>query len=228
MAMVVNAFRVTVLAVALAALAACGPVTADGSATSTGSSTNPGSTTTSGSTAKSRSTTKPSVSLKLDHTVPNVVGVRFSAAESALHTAGLYRVLGTDDTGRGRTVLDSENWVVDSQSPAAGTRIAVTTEVKLKVRRPSDTTSTPTVTKGTVPRVICMNLQDAQDALRGDDFYNLGSTDGTGQGRMQILDRDWLVIKQSVPAGSKPGFLKRIVLTVVKYGESTGSSGCKS
>lgn len=218
--MVVNAFRITVLAAILASLAACGPIVANGSTASgaTGSS----------STGSTHSSAKPTISLKLDHTVPNVVGVRFSAAETALHKAGLYRVLGVDDTNRGRTVLNSENWIVDSQSPAAGTKIAVTTEVKLKVRRPTDTSSTPKATKGTVPDVVCANLQDAQDTLRGDDFYNLGSTDGTGNGRMQILDRDWLVIKQSVPPGSKPGLLKRIVLTVVKYGESTGSSGCKS
>ena len=52
--------------------------------------------------------------------------------------------------------------------------------------------------------------------------------DGGGQGRMQILDRDWVVIAQSVPAGSKPRLSQRIVLTSVKYGEPTGSSGCKS
>jgi hypothetical protein len=84
------------------------------------------------------------------------------------------------------------------------------------------------VTRGVVPNVTCMNLQDAQNSLQSAGFFNLASVDGLGQGRMQILDRDWVVTKQSVAAGTRPAALTRIVLTAVKYGESTGSSGCQS
>ena len=79
-----------------------------------------------------------------------------------------------------------------------------------------------------MPNVTCMNLQDAQNTLQSAGFFNLASVDGLGQGRQQILDRDWLVTKQSAVAGSRPKLLTRIVLTAVKYGESTGDSGCRS
>jgi hypothetical protein len=159
--------------------------------------------------------------------VPNVVGQRLSAAEKALSAAGYRSVKPVDDTGRNRVVIDPENWTVDSQGPAAGADAATGTTITLKVRRPSDA-ATPGTTHGVVPNVTCMNLQDAQNILQSAGFFNLASADGLGQGRQQILDRDWLVTKQSAVAGSKPKLLTRIVLTAVKYGESTGASGCRS
>lgn len=159
--------------------------------------------------------------------VPNVVGQRLSAAEKTLSAAGYRSVKPVDDTGRNRIVIDPENWTVESQTPAAGADAATGTTITLRVQRPSDT-GTPRTTLGVVPNVTCMNLQDAQNALQSAGFVNLASVDGLGQGRQQILDRDWLVTKQSAVAGSKPKLLTRIVLTAVKYGESTGASGCRS
>jgi hypothetical protein len=159
--------------------------------------------------------------------VPNVVGQRLSDAERALASAGYRSVKPIDDTGRNRLVIDPQNWTVDAQAPAAGTGAATGTTITLKVRRPSDA-ATPTTTLGVVPNVTCMNLQDAQNTLQSAGFFNLASVDGLGQGRQQILDRDWLVTKQSAVAGSRPKLLTRIVLTAVKYGESTGGSGCRS
>jgi hypothetical protein len=159
--------------------------------------------------------------------VPNVVGQRLSAAERALAGAGYRSVKPVDDTGRNRIVIDPQNWTVDSQMPAAGAGATTGTTITLKVRRPSDA-ATPSTTLGVVPNVTCMNLQDAQNTLQSAGFFNLASVDGLGQGRQQILDRDWLVTKQSVGAGSRPKVLTRIVLTAVKYGESTGASGCRS
>lgn len=161
------------------------------------------------------------------HVLPDVRGQRLSAAEAALNAAGFHHVKPADDTGRHRVVIDPTNWLVDAQSPAAGASVATKTTVTLKVRRPSDR-GPVTVTKGVVPNVTCMNLQDAQDTLQRAEFFNLASVDGRGQGRQQILDRDWVVTKQSVAPGSRPAALTRIVLTVVKYGEPTGTSGCQS
>ena len=161
------------------------------------------------------------------HVLPDVRGQRLSAAEAALNVAGFHRVKPVDDTGRDRVVIDPTNWVVDAQSPAAGVSVATKTTVTLKVRRPSDRGSVP-VTKGVVPNVSCMNLQDAQDMLQRADFFNLASVDGLGQGRHQILDRDWVVVRQSVRAGGHPSPSTRVVLTAVKYGEPTGDSGCAS
>jgi hypothetical protein len=153
--------------------------------------------------------------------------MRLSDAESTLRDVGLRKISPLDDTGRGRVIIDPENWVVDTQSPTAGAHVAAASTMTLHVRRPSDS-ATPSTKAGVVPHVVCMNLQDAQDSMQAAGFFNLGSADGSGQGRMQILDRDWVVIKQSARAGTKPGLTARIVLTSVKYGESTGSSGCQS
>lgn len=57
---------------------------------------------------------------------------------------------------------------------------------------------------------------------------DLGSEDGSGQGRSQLVDRNWVVIKQSVPASGSRGPATRIVLTSVKFGEPTGTSGYPS
>ena len=159
--------------------------------------------------------------------MPNVVGQRLSVAERMLASAGFRSVKPVDDTGRNRIVIDPRNWTVDSQTPAAGAAAAARTTITLRVRRPSDA-PIPSTTPGEVPNVTCMNLQDAQNTLQSAGFFNLASVDGLGEGRQQILDRDWLVTKQSAVAGSRPKLLTRIVLTAVKYGESTGASGCRS
>ena len=103
-----------------------------------------------------------------------------------------------------------------------------TQAITLTVVKPSDSSAGGTVEAGAVPNVVCKDLQAAQDTLQSAGFYNLGSRDGTGQGRSQLVDRNWVVIAQSVAAGSTPGPTARIVLTAVKYGEPTGTSGCPS
>jgi PASTA domain len=173
--------------------------------------------------ASAASTAKPAAG----SSVPNVVGQRLSTAERTLASAGYRSIKPVDDTGRNRIVIDPQNWTVDSQAPAAGATAATGTTITLRVRRPSDA-PIPSTTLGEVPNVTCMNLQDAQNTLQSAGFFNLASVDGLGQGRQQILDRDWLVTKQSAATGSRPKLLTRIVLTAVKYGESTGASGCRS
>jgi len=161
-------------------------------------------------------------------TMPNLVGQRLPAAEGKLSGLGISGVSTEDGTGRDRVVVDEANWVVTGQTPKAGAPVTTGAKVTLLVGRPTDAYHPGPLHFGTVPGVVCMNLQDAQDALRKSGFLDLRSTDGSGQGRFQVLDRDWLVTAQSVKAGTSPGLLTRIVLTVVKYGEPTGSSGCPS
>ncbi|WP_068273647.1 hypothetical protein [Aldersonia kunmingensis] len=70
-----------------------------------------------------------------------------------------------------------------------------------------------------MPAVLCMNLQAAQDAIQAAGVFYSRSEDATGKGRMQISDRNWVVVAQS-PA---PGIAideGDAVLSVVKYGES--------
>jgi hypothetical protein len=144
-----------------------------------------------------------------------------------LSTAGLTRIDYVDDTGQGRIVVQPGNWVVTAQAPAPGTKVPPSTRIRLRVRKPSDGKGPSAVRNGTVPNVVCMDLQVAQDTLQSAGFNNLGSMDGLGQ-RHQIIDRNWVVIKQSAPPGSRPPLATRIDLTVVKYGEPTGASGCAS
>lgn len=57
----------------------------------------------------------------------------------------------------------------------------------------------------TMPNLIGLDLQGAQDAIqsltRGAVWYS-GSTDLTGKGRAQILDRNWQVCSSTPVAGA--------------------------
>jgi len=76
-----------------------------------------------------------------------------------------------------------------------------------------------------MPNVICMNLQVAQDAIQDHGVFLSRSRDATGRNRSQLIDRNWIVIKQSPAPGKKIGE-GDAVLSVVKIGESTGGR-CK-
>ena len=71
-----------------------------------------------------------------------------------------------------------------------------------------------------MPNVVCLDLQTAQDEIQDHGVFLSRSQDASGQNRLQLIDRNWIVIAQS----PKPG--KKIsegspVLKVVKIGEST-------
>ncbi|HEY9475338.1 MAG TPA: PASTA domain-containing protein [Mycobacteriales bacterium] len=161
-------------------------------------------------------------------TMPDVTGQRLSQARDVLSDLGFDNVSVHDATGRDRPVIIDQNWVVRAQTPAAGTRGDARTRITLTVSKPTDGISTSPPTVGVVPDVVCLDLQHAQDALQAAGFDNLGSQDGTGQGRAQIVDRNWVVTGQSARAGGRPAADTRIVLTAVKFGEPTGESGCQN
>jgi hypothetical protein len=55
-----------------------------------------------------------------------------------------------------------------------------------------------------MPNLIGQNLQAAQDAIQAltsDAVFFSSSTDLTGRGRHQILDRDWQVCSSTPPPG---------------------------
>jgi beta-lactam-binding protein with PASTA domain len=160
--------------------------------------------------------------------VPAVVGDRLVDAERTLVAAGFKDIKRVDATGQDRTVVNPENWVVRAQDPAPGTRTGTHTKITLRVAKPSDASAGGTAAPGIVPNVVCRDLQTAQDTLQAAGFGNLTSEDGTGQGRAQIIDRNWVVIRQSAPPGSRPDPVTRITLTAVKYGEPTGAASCPS
>ncbi|SFI91339.1 PASTA domain-containing protein [Amycolatopsis sacchari] len=99
-----------------------------------------------------------------------------------------------------------------SPAPTSGSEAPAPTS-----HRESATTSASELI--TVPDVSGMNHQDAQDTMQAAGLYNLREVDGTGRGRMLILDRDWVQTGQSPAAGTKvaPGTV--ITLTAIKYSD---------
>ena len=160
--------------------------------------------------------------------VPNVLGQRLPAAEDRLHDVGFRNYRELDATDQNRVIVEKDNWIVDSQEPAAGETVPASTVIVLRVRKATDDASPVQAAHGVVPNVVCAELQAAQDALRASGFYVLTSTDGTGQGRIPLVDRNWVVIAQSVKPGESPGLTTHITLTVVKHGEPAGNSGCQT
>jgi PASTA domain-containing protein len=70
-----------------------------------------------------------------------------------------------------------------------------------------------------VPDVVGLNHQLAQDTLQASGFYLLDEQDATGQGRLLLYDRNWVVVSQSVPAGTSASTDTMITLSSKKIGE---------
>jgi beta-lactam-binding protein with PASTA domain len=216
--------RTLVLIASAVVTTGCGSSTGPGSAATDAS----GGATAAGSSATRTSSGAPSSPAEFTISMPDLVGKRLIEAEGMLTGTGFNTIKPVDATGQHRVVINPENWLVRSQDPPAGARVTTHTAITLEVAKPTDQAVGAITTAGVVPAVVCKDLQTAQDALQAAGFYNLGSQDGTGQGRAQLIDRNWIVIAQSAPAGSRPHPDTRIVLTAVKYGEPTGSSHCRS
>lgn len=69
-----------------------------------------------------------------------------------------------------------------------------------------------------MPDVVCMNLQDAQNTIQAAGVFFSRSTDATGEGRAQIMDRNWTVVRQEPAPGTLIGE-GDANLYVVKEGE---------
>ncbi|MFE9776359.1 PASTA domain-containing protein [Streptomyces sp. NPDC005931] len=71
----------------------------------------------------------------------------------------------------------------------------------------------------TLPDLTGQDLQAAQDAAQAAGFYALDDQDASGQNRLQVLDRNWVVCSQEPEAGTHPTDTK-VTLFAVKDGES--------
>jgi hypothetical protein len=74
-----------------------------------------------------------------------------------------------------------------------------------------------------MPNLLNANLQQAQDqiqALTDDAIFFTSSHDASGRGRHQILDRDWKVCSQNVPAGATITVGTKIDFGAVKLAET--------
>ena len=71
----------------------------------------------------------------------------------------------------------------------------------------------------TVPNVVGLVHQTAQDTMQAAGLYFLHEEDATGQGRLLVVDRNWTTTAQSVAAGEVVDCSTRIVLTAKKIDE---------
>lgn len=70
-----------------------------------------------------------------------------------------------------------------------------------------------------IPDVVGMNHQSAQDALQAAGFYYLTEEDATGQGRLLVSDRNWVVVEQVPAAGTTVAKTEKILLRSKKKGD---------
>jgi beta-lactam-binding protein with PASTA domain len=71
----------------------------------------------------------------------------------------------------------------------------------------------------TVPNVVGLDHQAAQDAMQGEGLWLLDEEDCTGQGRMLLWDRNWEVVSTDPPAGTQVSEDTTITLCSKKQGE---------
>jgi len=62
--------------------------------------------------------------------------------------------------------------------------------------------TSPTTVAPTMPDVVGLGLQDAQDLIQTRGVFFSRSFDCTGAGRQQILDRNWVVVTQTPAPGA--------------------------
>lgn len=56
----------------------------------------------------------------------------------------------------------------------------------------------------TLPDLVGMDLQAAQDEAQAAGFFVLDDQDASGQSRLQVMDRNWKVCSQEPEAGEHP------------------------
>ncbi|MFC9975785.1 PASTA domain-containing protein [Spirillospora sp. NPDC127200] len=105
---------------------------------------------------------------------------------------------------------------VTSSPPAAPSSAPVSPSTPATTPAP---TKPATPTKARVPRVVGQNHQAAQNAMQAAGFFMLTEKDATGQGRMLLWDRNWVVVRQSPRAGTKVSTDTKITLYSKKIGE---------
>lgn len=170
--------------------------------------------------------------------MPALESKRLDVAMSDLKAQGVeeddVEVIGGGTFG----VIDESNWTVCSQDPATGT--TVDTKVRLTVDRScddkdpaaeSEKSAEPEEAKTeesepqksdtfTMPNLVGMVLQDAQDELQSRGSYLMQQVDATGAHRPKLLDSNWQVCAQSPKPGAKTPVDAIVRLEAVKLRET--------
>lgn len=68
------------------------------------------------------------------------------------------------------------------------------------------------VRSSAVPDVVGMTHQEAQDAMQKAGFHYLTEEDATGQGRLLVSDRNWVVVEQVPAAGTVAPQSEKVLL----------------
>ncbi|RHW22780.1 PASTA domain-containing protein [Nocardioides immobilis] len=169
--------------------------------------------------------------------MPAVEGERLDLALSDIDNAGFSKddveIVGGGTFG----VVDESNWQVCLQDPAAGEPIG--SSPRLTVDRtcgdldhgsPEPDSVTNNDDQGgdaddsasstfTMPALVGLNLQDAQDTLQALGSYLLTQTDATGMERFQVLDSNWKVCYQDPQPGAPVPLETLVELGAVKLDE---------
>ncbi|MEV8377391.1 PASTA domain-containing protein [Kribbella sp. NPDC056861] len=114
------------------------------------------------------------------------------------------------------------------QQPQQQPTVTVTAPASTPTAAPTSTVAPPPSKPPTppqesrsavVPAVVGVNHQLAQDMMQAAGFFYLTEEDATGQGRLLVNDRNWVVVTQSPAAGTTAAVDSKIVLRSKKIGE---------
>jgi beta-lactam-binding protein with PASTA domain len=134
---------------------------------------------------------------------------------------------GTSAEGKVRLVID-RSCAASADSDSSGAASSGVSEPELQEVAPDPTPEpTPKPKKKkrpkpaaiTVPAVVGMDHQAAQNRMQAAGLYNLRERDATGQGRLMIWDRNWVVVRQSPAPGAPATEATKVTLFSVKDGE---------
>lgn len=170
--------------------------------------------------------------------MPDVVGQSLTSAMSTLDEAGIAWQASSE-----AAAADSDSYDVCATVPAAGLDApAGDAPAKLKVAKSfeceksespaaksadeeasseeSASDSAPSESasgKIKVPNVVGKSHQFGQDTMQEAGLYNLSEEDATGEGRLLLVDRNWVVVRQRPKAGSMVNEDATITLYSKKY-----------
>lgn len=201
------------VALFLAALTSCGPVT------DTGTNAKPTAPTlASPTTHAGEATQEPSATAAL----PDMAGKGLQSAQDEAQAAGFYYLTSHDALGRGRHQILDRGWKVCAQTPAPGTHSTDTkidfSTVKLEESCPAGgDQGEPEAAGSTMPNFVGKAVKVARQALDGSTSITVN--DVSGADRMVLIESNWQVCSTDPAAGAKLDG-QPVKIGAVKFGES--------
>ena len=126
--------------------------------------------------------------------------------------------IGNAMNGQSQTAAPVASESSDVMTQAVDDATPEPTETQEETAMPEETPAAAVETFS-MPKVVGMNLQDAQDLLQSLGSYLMDQRDATGQGRLQLLDRNWTVCSQEPAPGTKTDISEIVTLSSVKLDE---------